>query len=48
MLKSGYPLPGILTLKITYMKASKVEWWVRLVISVLSAIAGALGASAAI
>lgn len=29
------------------MKTTKIEWWVRLVISVLSAIAGALGASAA-
>lgn len=48
MLKMGCRQPGLLTLKITYMKANKIEWWVRLVISVLSAIAGALGASAAI
>lgn len=29
------------------MKTSKVEWWIRVIISILSAVAGALGANAA-
>lgn len=30
------------------MKTSKIEWWVRLAVAILSAIAGALGASSGI